>query len=94
MPVNGIGGGDPGRDEGNGRRSLRGNTKTSGSRKAKSKQKPERGPRKSLTLTVTKEILEAEKTALLAEKHVQLEALLDKHDTLVSIFKFASVPLN
>lgn len=87
MPVNGIAGSSRGRGDESVKRSVssvRGNTKAGGSRKAKSKQKSARGAKKSVG--IPKEVLEAEKTALLAEKHAQLENVLEKHDNLVRGF--------
>jgi helicase SWR1 len=61
---------------------------------------PERGPqrkgkqkgrvhgRKGL---LTEERIAAERTALLAERQVELESVLDTHDTLVSVRIFESV---
>lgn len=87
MPVNGIGGSSRRGGDESAKRLDSGassNANAGGTRKGKSKKKSARGAKKSLG--ISKEVLEAERTALLTEKHGQLEAVLEKHDNLVFIF--------
>ncbi|KAF9463593.1 SNF2 family N-terminal domain-containing protein [Collybia nuda] len=84
MPVNGLDHSGRGKNDESGKRLVnggRGNAKAGSSKKAGSKQKSARETKKDVG--TTKEDLEAKKVALLAEKHTQLETVVEKHDNLV-----------